>query len=145
MWPCNNLRTSPPIRYPWIKGENRVHFSKHSNMYNYSSICNKSYRVDFSFFCLKFYIIVFKKSQKGKVSHTLWSQLNIAKWEKLQVSSLGRMDQDKEKPQARDPTKLPQLRKRLSQPKQGIKYSSPRLQQKKRETLPSYLLTFHFI
>lgn len=66
MWPCNNLRTSPPIRYPWTKGENRVHFSKHSHMYNCSSICNKFYQVDFSFFCLKFYITLKNRVRRGR-------------------------------------------------------------------------------
>lgn len=47
-------------------------------------------------------------------------------------------------PQTGDSTELVQLRKRLIQWKQGSKYFPPRLQQKKWETLPFYLLTFGF-
>lgn len=67
MWPCNNLRTSPPIRYPWIKGENQVHFSEHSNTQNYSSNCNKYYQVDFRFFSVWHFILLWKKeSEEGE-------------------------------------------------------------------------------
>lgn len=96
MWPCNNLRTSPPIRYPWIKRENRVHFYTHSNTQNYSSNYTKHYQVDFSFSCLKFYITLKKESEEGEDVSYPGESVEHCQVGKASSQQLGKDEQDRE-------------------------------------------------
>lgn len=85
MWPCNNLRTSPPIRYPWIKEKIKCICLNITTCKTIVQTVTNT--ISFVSLFSVGILCYFKKSQKKrKISCTLGSQLNIAKWENLQIS-----------------------------------------------------------